>query len=171
MIDSGKLLEEMVKENFKTISIEFRDQFVDIFVWLFPDAKTIQLEKLSLGHHSSSVSSVPRPGSILLKVVADDKLPCIVKIARAKKANIEIENHKRYIDERLVGWFYLDIKNSFIMWDIGGIRFPYIGSHARMLSDFYKSKTVEKIKDSLERFLKETWSANFQKIWTEKNVS
>lgn len=169
--DSIKFLEEIVEEHFKSIPMDFRDQFVDIFARLFPNTKSIRLEKLSLGHISSNVSSVPRPKSILLKVTPDDKQPCIVKLARARKAKIEIENYEKFIDERLVGRYCAEIKDSCILWDIGGVKFSYIGSHARPFSDFYKSEPMEKIKPCLERFFKETWSSNFEKATTEKNIS
>jgi CheY-like chemotaxis protein len=170
-IDSIKFLEEIVEEHFKSIPMDFRDQFVDIFARLFPNTKSIRLEKLSLGHISSNVSSVPRPRSILLKVTPDDKQPCIVKLARARKAKIEIENYEKFIDERLVGRYCAEIKDSCILWDIGGVKFSYIGSHARPFSDFYKSEPMERIKPCLERFFKETWSSNFEKATTERNIS
>ncbi len=169
--DTVRFVEEVIEEHFKPVKEEFRDQFIDILARLFLDAKSIRLEKLSLSHVSSSVSSVPRPRSILLKVTPDDRQPYIVKLARARKAKIEIENYEKFIDERLVGRYCAEMKDNCILWDVGGVKFSYIGSHARPFSDFYKSESTERIKPCLERFFKETWSSNFEKARTEKNVS
>jgi hypothetical protein len=153
------------------LSTEYHDQVLDLLAQLFPDAENLHLEKVNSGVASVGFSTAPRPRSVVLRVYEDDLQPVILKLARAKKVEKEIGRFKKYIKGRLVGNHVPVMENHAELWDIGGIKFSYVGSIEETFGHFMFNKPIEKIEQSLEDFFTKTWSDHYKKAKDKTNVS
>jgi CheY-like chemotaxis protein len=153
------------------LSLEYHDQVLDVLMRLFPETDSLRLEKVNSAATSSGLSTAPRPRSVVLRVYEDDLQPVIVKMARAPKVIKEVERFKKYIKGRLVGSYIPNMENHVELWDIGGIKFSYVGSIDETFGRFMFAQPVEKIEQSLEDFFGHTWSEQYKKGRKEKNLS
>jgi len=156
----------------ENLAAAYRDQILDLFIRLFPQARHLRLERLEAGPPASSYSTVPRPKSVILKVYEDGKQPVIVKLARAKKMSIEVERYQEYIHGYLKGYFHPLLSNPIILWDIGGAIYTSLGSvDSHTFSRFYHEASFADIEHSLARFFRETWSPLYARSKECLNVS
>jgi ActR/RegA family two-component response regulator len=153
------------------LSIEYHDQVLDLLAHLFPEADSLRLEKVNSGATTLGFSTAPRPRSVVLRVYEDEFQPVIVKMARVKKVEKEIERFKKYIKGRLVGNYVPVMEDHAELWDIGGIKFSYVGSIEETFGHFMFNKPIEKIEQSLEDFFTQTWSDHYKKAKEKTNVS
>jgi ActR/RegA family two-component response regulator len=154
-----------------TTPSEYNDQVADVLAQLFPEASQLHLEKVNAGQQFANFVTAPRPRSVVLKVSEDELQPVIVKFARAKKIEKETQRFTRYIKGRLVGNFIPKMEDSRSLWDLGGIKFSYVGEIDQTFGNFFQSASLESIEKSLTRFFTVTWSEHFKKARDEENIS
>lgn len=158
-IGAQNVLDYITKIFASEIPEEYRDQIGDVLVRLFPRAEQLRIEKLGGGQKVSSVEIVPRPRSVILKVYEDNRQPVIVKLARARKIQIESDKFQNFIDGHIVGYRHPRLEKSEVLWDIGGALYSSLDiTDIRTFPRFYIGSDFEKIKRSLEQFFSETWS-------------
>jgi CheY-like chemotaxis protein len=163
-----ELLDEFLKSDLIKGTKEYADQIADILVRLFPDAKTLRFEKVS-GWGETEVSSAVRPNSIVLKVYEDGLEPCLVKLARAKKVQHEVNSYYEFIGRKLTGSFSAQLLQKAIAWDIGGAAYTFIsGNGTRTFSAYYKDQSIENIKDVLGSFFNGMWGKYYHQATPEK---
>ena len=153
------------------VAPEYHDQVEDILARLFPTASTLRLEKMNTGDDTSGIATAPRPRSVVLKVYEDEFQPVIIKLARKTKIKKETNRFSQYIKGRLVGNFVPKLEDSCCLWDIGGIKFSYVGSIDQTFGHFFQSASVPTIEKTLERFFKITWSYHFKRAKDRFDVS
>ncbi|GAB4503345.1 MAG: hypothetical protein Fur0043_03370 [Anaerolineales bacterium] len=159
VIEPNEILNYIAGILCENIAVEYRDQILDVFVQMFPQARKLRLERLGTGATVSTYSTVPRPKSVILKVYEDDKQPVIVKLARAQKMSIEVERYRSYIEGRLKGYYHPLLSNSVILWDVGGAVYTALGSTDSLtFSRFYNEASFSDIEYSLTHFFREIWS-------------
>jgi thiamine kinase-like enzyme/DNA-binding NarL/FixJ family response regulator len=170
VFENPEILEDIAKSPLGQLTGEYSDQIADVFARLFPNAKKLRLEKLDL--HSSNISTVPRPNSVVLKVYEGDYEPYIVKLARAEKIQKEIDNYKKHIFRRLTDSLTARLERSSILWDIGGASYSYIGNFdVKTFSSYYEEKTVADIEDCLSSFFGGIWGKHYLQAHDESNKS
>jgi CheY-like chemotaxis protein len=152
----------------ENVPFEYHDQVTDAFVRLFPNAKSLQLKRLT----TEASMTVPRPKSVILKVFEDNKQPVIVKLARAYKMSIEVDRFQKYIQGYLKGYFHPLLSNPTILWDLGGAIYTSLGStDSNTFSKFYNEASVADIEYSLTHFFGQTWSPLYTELKQCRNVS
>jgi len=152
----------------ENVPSEYHDQITDTFVRLFPNAKSLRLERLG----TEATITVPRPKSVILKVYEDNKQPVIVKLARAYKMSVEVDRFQKYIQGYLKGYFHPLLSNPIILWDLGGAIYTSLGStDSNTFSKFYNEASITDIEYSLNHFFRQTWSPLYAEPKQCKNVS
>lgn len=149
----------------------YQDQILDTLSLLFPRATSLRLEHLNQNPQGATSSGAPRPKSVILRVVEDDRQPVIVKLARKHKILQESQNYEKFIDGRLVGNYRPIMLNSIALWDLGGIKIMNVGSKARPFSQILKQESVKNIRLCLERFLGAVWADLYKKAEPLENQS
>lgn len=162
-IGPSELLSMAAKTLFATgVSINYHDQIRDALARLFPNAKTLRLEKMGPSIVSSDFSTVPRPRSVILRVYEDDLQPMIVKLARRSKIQREVQRFNQYIRGRLVGQYKPTLEGYVELWDIGAIKLSVVGSIEETFVNLVSTRPIEEIEESLEHFFKHTWRDHYQ---------
>lgn len=160
----ANMLESIAKTLFdSSVPTDCYDQIADILAQLFPEAVKLDLEKINADAASTEFLTAPRPRSVVLKVREDDLQPVIIKFARAQKVQKEIDCFRKYMRDRLVGNYVPELRSNVILWDIGGVKFKYIGKTHRTFANFFQAEPFEKIELSLKHFFEETWSSHYDK--------
>ncbi len=154
------LAETMFEE---AVPVPCRDQLLDILARLFPEARSIRLEKMNPAKITSGFAQVPRPRSVIVKVFEDDLQPVILKLARVHKIKTEVERYNKYIYKRLGSLSAPDFERFETLWDIGGIKFSYSGNIEETFEHFYKNQPQDVINKTLERFFHHTWASHYEK--------
>lgn len=150
------------------VPVEYQDQIVDAFARLFPDAKSLQLERVG----AEAALTVPRPKSVILSVIEDNKQPVIVKLARAHKMSIEIDRFQKYIHGYLKGHFHPLLSNPIMLWDLGGAIYTSLGStDNNIFSKYYNDASFADIEYTLTHFFCETWSPLYREAIQFENLS
>jgi CheY-like chemotaxis protein len=150
------------------VPVEYYDQIADAFTRLFPNAKSLLLERVG----TEAVLTVPRPKSVILRVTEDNKQPVVVKLARAHKMTIEVERFHKYIDGYLKGHFHPSISDPVILWDLGGAIYKTLGSSESIIfSKYYIDASMADIEYSLTRFFRETCSSLYAGAKKHENIS
>jgi hypothetical protein len=163
-IDPPALLEEIACTTFKTLIGDYTDQVADILAQLFPAATHLRIEKLDASSDISQASGVPRPNSVVLKVYEADLEPVVVKLARAGKIDIEVDNYQKFIHRRLTGSYIARLERSAALWDIGGALYTYIGDFdVKTFSSYYGEHPAEDIQDCLNSFFNVSWGKHYEK--------
>ncbi|MEJ5224362.1 MAG: phosphotransferase [Anaerolineales bacterium] len=170
-IGPPEMLEYIAKALSKYIPDAYHDQIVDVLAQLFPKAQTLTLEKIGADVQSPQFSSAPRPRSVILRIIEDDKEPVIVKIARRHKIEIEHKKYDEFIDDRLVGQYRTILSKSTLLWDIGGAELTNVGISARSFSDMLRTESAEKLVICLERFFTSIWSSHYKKATSKNHAS
>jgi len=166
--EAGKLLDHIASILCDQVPIDCHDQIADAFTRLFPNAKSLLLERVG----TEAALTVPRPKSVILKVIEDNKQPVIVKLARAHKMKIEVDRFREYIDGYLKGYYHPSISKPVILWDLGGAIYITLGSsESTIFSTYYMDAPLADIKYSLTRFFRETWSSLYAGAKKHKNIS
>jgi len=150
----GEVLLERVPE-------QYFDQIEDLFLRLFPTAQTLKLQKLGEGTSKFLITSAPRPNSVVFKVSADGREPLIIKLARVERIQQERENYEKYIEDRLVGQFNSRLLNTEVLWDLGGLKYTFVGTKEQPFTSLFTDESVENIEKSLERLFKQVWSKHY----------
>lgn len=171
-IEPAELLERLANTLLGShIPLQYHDQIPDAFLRLFPDAKSLRVEKIGTSHISSDLLTVPRPRSVILKVYEDDRQPVIVKLARVHKVTQELRKFREYIEGRLFGNFVPVLMSETVLWDIGGLKLSYVGTIDQTFSNFFRSNRANRIRQSLTGFFKSTWKPYYDKPTEARNVS
>jgi CheY-like chemotaxis protein len=172
IFENPEVLDEIAKSPLGQHANEYPDQFADVFARLFPKAKKLRFEKLELRPASSNISTVPRPTSVVMKVYEEDFEPFVVKLARAKKINVEVTNYNTHIHRRMTGYFSARLERSSILWDIGGAAYSYVGEFdVKTFSRYYEEKHIAEIEECLTSFFGRIWSRHYEQARDETNVS
>jgi len=135
------------------------DEANDVLGRLFPDAKRLRLEVLNQGNRVPGLA--PRSRAIVLKVWEDDRQPVAVKLARVERMRSETERYHQFIDGRIGNRFYARIKNTVLLWGLGGVAYEFMGAslgEMRLFSEYYTTEVPVSIRTTLEHFFGETWS-------------
>jgi thiamine kinase-like enzyme/CheY-like chemotaxis protein len=155
-----------------SLTSEYPDQIADVFAQLFPKALNLKLEKLDSRPFPSRISTVPRPQSVVLKVYEEDLEPVIVKLARAKKIQIEADRYYEFISGRVTRGFTAHLERHAILWDIGGALYSYVGDFdVQTFSRYYEEKPIEDIEEALRSFFTVSWFKHYAKAHDQQNVS
>jgi ActR/RegA family two-component response regulator len=150
---------------------EYHDQIYDAFARLFPNARTLDVERVNPSNSPSEFSTVPRPKSVILRVREDALQPVFVKLARRSKINKEVERFNAHIRGRLVGKYNPSLEKEVELWDIGGIKLSAVGTIAENFANFFSTQPIDKIKESLEHFFTQTWSDHYARAVDCSNIS
>ena len=170
-IEPAMLMEEIACTTFKMLIGLYTDQVADILAQLFPAATSLRIEKLDASSDFSHASGVPRPNSVVLKVYEADLEPVVVKLARAGKIEIEVDNYKKFIHRRLSGSFIARLERSAALWDIGGALYTYIGDFdVKTFSSYYEEHPIDDIRDCLNSFFTVSWGKHYEKAREETNT-
>jgi ActR/RegA family two-component response regulator len=171
-IEASQILRYIKETLFlSNIPEKYHDQIYDILVRLFPKATSLRLEKVSSSSESSNYSTVPRPGSVILRVYEDDLQSVIVKMARSKKINKEVKRFNEYIRGRLGVRSTPVLEDYIVLWDIGGMKLSSVGSIEETFANFIPKHSIAKIEASLKHFFLETWSPHYKNAQDESDVS
>lgn len=170
-IKPDEMIEHISDTITKYVPEDYHDQVIDIFSELFPNAKTLHLERLGIDPQSPHISSVPRPKSVVLKVREDDKQPVIVKLARRHKIELERQKYNDFIEGRLVGQYKPHLISDTVLWDIGGAKFTHVGISERSFSQLLGTENIENVEHCLEQFFGVVWSDHYKKAVPLVNVS
>jgi CheY-like chemotaxis protein len=172
VFENYDLLEDIANSPLGKSIKEYPDQIADAFARLFPNAKKLKLEKLELRPASSNISTVPRPNSVVLKVYEEDFEPFLVKLARVKKIQDEVDRYNKYVFRRHTYGFTARLERSSTLWDIGGISYSYIGSFdVKTFSRFYEEKSITEIAECLKGFFEVTWWRHYEQAWEIQTIS
>ncbi len=129
---------------------------------LFARNRTLKLE---LVHDLNQLNTMaPRSRAVILKVTADHLEPKVVKIARAERIQAEIERYKKYIKDQLGGNFYARLEDWVVLWNWGTAVYTFQGNingPLQTFSHYYRTGSVEEIKETLTQFFCETWSNHY----------
>ncbi len=154
------------------------DEVQDLLARLFPAANYLEVEGLDspdhLEHTSSPVtlSAVPRPNSVILKVREDGRQPVIAKLARAKRIEQEVAKYGDHIQGQLVGHYSPILTHHAILWDLGGAVYTLLGTHKiTTFSKHYANAPFEAIHTSLERFFGGVWENLYREKRATQRVS
>ncbi len=172
IFENPEVLDEIANSPLGKNTGDFPDQIADIFARLFPKAERLRFEKLELRPASSNISTIPRPNSVVLKVYEGDYEPYIVKLARAKKIQREVDNYNKYIFRRLTDGFTARLERSTIQWDIGGASYSYLGKFdVKTFSRYYEENPIADIEECLSSFFGGIWGRHYSQAHDEINVS
>jgi len=172
LIEPAHILQDIEEtKNISSIPQQFHDQIYDILIRLFPKAKKLRLEKMNSFPEALNYSTVPRPGSVILRVYEDELQPVILKIARSQKIHKEIENFNKYISGRLKGNYKPTLEGYATLWDIGGIKLSHVDSVEGTFANFIFKQPVDKIENSLRHFFLEAWSPHYKNVLYTSNTS
>ncbi len=153
------------------VETEHRDQILDALARLFPDAQSLTLERMNPITASPDFVTAPRPRSVVLKVYENDLQPVLIKLARLAKIHKEASRFLKFIKGRLDGNYTPVYGGHVDLWDIGGIKFSYVGHIEQTFGYFAQTQPLEKIKNTLERFFLETWAPQYQRAREVENIS
>jgi hypothetical protein len=96
----------------------------------------------------------------------------VVKLARAKKIEIEVDRYERFISRRLAGNFTARLERNVVLWDIGGALYSYVGDFdVKTFSRYYQEEPIEDIKDCLDSFFTVAWGRHYEKRQAQQNIS
>ncbi len=172
IFENPEILDEIANSPLGKNTGDFPDQIADVFARLFPKAEKLRFEKLELRPASSNISTIPRPNSVVLKVYEGDYEPYIVKLARAKKIQREVDNYNKYIFRRLTDGFTARLERSTIQWDIGGASYSYLGKFdVKTFSRYYEENPIADIEECLSSFFGGIWGRHYDQAHDEINVS
>lgn len=175
-IEPYDVVEQITKILFKENNVQFSDQLADVLAKLFPNVCEIRIEKPGKNQPSLTISTVPRPKSVILKVYErvgeNEKQPVLVKLARAEKIDKEVSRYEDFIRRQLVGRYTANLEGSTCAWDIGGAIYSYFGdADVLPFSYYFQNESIENIKQCLEHFFTTTWSAHYKKAKVVNDVS
>jgi DNA-binding NarL/FixJ family response regulator len=154
-----KRLSKQIFNNFYPRNIQIPiDEVVEMLARLFPGATHIHIDKID--HNVQFIlTRVPRPRSIILIAHEDNFQPVVVKLARYKKIVKEIKRYQDYIENRLVGNFSPPLKKWEVLWDLGAMVYPFLGTTSvRTFARYYADASSNEIENSLQRLFRITWS-------------
>ena len=171
-IEPSDLLDEITRTTFGRVIGEYQDQVADILAQLMPGATHLKIDKLDSSLSQSRASTVPRPQSVVLRVFEEDYEPVVVKLARARKIEDEVERYEKFISRKVSGYFAARLERSATLWDIGGARYSYIGEFdVKTFSCFYEEHPIEDIRDCLNSFFMVSWGKHYERAQEILNVS
>jgi DNA-binding NarL/FixJ family response regulator len=171
-IDPPDITDQLLQTNFGSLITKFPHQVPDILAQLFPGAANLRIERLDSSLFSTHSSDVPRPSSIFLKVYEDDYEPVVVKLARSRKIEIEVDNYERYIARRVSRGLTAKLERHVELWDIGGALYAYIGDFDVVpFSSYYEDHSIEDILECLSSFFTVSWGRHYEKCQMRENVS
>jgi hypothetical protein len=130
------------------------------------------MERLDSSDFFTHSSDVPRPGSVVLKVFEEDYEPVVVKLARRRKIEIEVENYERFIARRVSRGLSARLERHAELWDIGGALYSYIGDFDVVtFSRYYEDHPFEDIRECLITFFTVSWGRYYKNCKPVNNVS
>ncbi len=166
------ILTHISQTTFGSLVGDYPDQVTDVLARLFPNANELRIEPLDAKPKSSNISSVPRPKSVILMVYEDDLVSVIVKLARKKKIEIEVEKYHRFIDKRLKGNFVPRLENHAELWAIGGASYSYIGDFdVQTFTCYFEENDIKDIEESLRSFFCNIWGRHYSRAKDRQDVS
>lgn len=171
-IEPPDLIPQLARTTFKQQIEGYPDQLEDLFAQLMPSASHLRLERLDSSLFSSRAAGVPRPRSVVLRVMEDGYEPLVVKLARAHKIEGEVERYDKFISRKVVGSYNARLERSARVWDIGGAAYSFIGDfNVTTFSRYYEEHSIEDIKDCLNQFFTTCWGRYYERAATLSNVS
>jgi hypothetical protein len=166
------ILKQIQRTPFGSLVHKYPDQVPDILTQLLPGASSLTIERLDSSFYSTHVSGVPRPKSIVLKVNEGDFEPVVIKLARAKKIEVEVDRYEKYIARKIGGNFTAKLERHAQLWDIGGALYTYIGDFDVVtFSRYYEDHPIEDIRDCLSAFFTVSWGKHYDRRQSLSNVS
>lgn len=152
---------------------EYPDQAVDIIAKLFPMATSLRVEKMRPWSQQVSVTSAPRPTSIIFYVYEEQRYdPYIIKIARTEKIREEQDRYKKFIIGKVTERFTSRLVGSETLWEIGGAVYTYPGDdNVIPFSAFFEQKPAENIVECLRFFFMNVWSRHYMRAYDCENIS
>lgn len=172
VFDTPEVLEDIASSSLGKNTDGYHDQIADVFAQLFPKAKKLRFEKMDIRPASSNISTVPRPNSIVMKVYEDNYEPVVVKLARAKKIQHEVDNYNQYINRRMTGYFFARLEQSAVLWDIGGAAYSFVGEFdVKPFSRYYEERSPLEIQECLGSFFNRIWARHYEQAREVENVS
>lgn len=171
VIEPDDILQYIEEKLSSSMPKAYNDQIIDILIQLFPGAKKLRLEKIDASEEALLYSTVPRPGSVVLRVYKDNLEPVILKIARSKKIKKEIDRYKEYVEGKLGGNYKPSLKAHAILWDIGGIVFSHVGAVKGTFANFIFQNSLNETKQVLNHFFQDVWKRHYSEAKEITNVS
>jgi CheY-like chemotaxis protein len=166
------ILDQIAQTTFASLIKDYPDQVADILAQLLPSARNLRIDRLDSSRFASYASDVPRPQSVVLKVYEEDYEPVVVKLARAKKIEVEVDRYEKYISRKVGGNFTVKLERYANLWDIGGALYTYIGDFdVKTFSSYYEQHPIEDIRECLEAFFTGSWGRHYERKQLQTNVS
>jgi hypothetical protein len=157
---------------FGSLIRKYPDQVPDILAQLLPSASKLKIERLDSSFYSTQVSGVPRPKSIVLRVFEEDFEPVVIKLARARKIEVEVDRYEKYIARKIGGNFIAKLERHAELWDIGGVLYSYIGDFDVVtFSRYYEDHPIDDIRDCLRLFFTVSWEKHYERAQSLNHVS
>lgn len=141
------------------------DVVVDVLGRLFPDGvKPLRLSPL---YGAAMGAAVERSRSVLLEASLPTKSqwPSAIKLAPRDRISTEVAAYERHIDQSLGGGYYVESRGSAPFWDVGAIRYSFVGAPQqplKSLSAFYRQEAdPASILKPLRHFFGEAWRPHY----------
>lgn len=171
--DDRNFIEEISHTALWALIKEYPDQAADVLAKLFPTAGKLEVVKMRSGSPQLSVTSAPRPTSIIFYTQEEQRYePNIVKIARTPKIQEEVDRYNRFIVGKVTERFTSRLVRSEFVWDIGGASYSYPGDNNVIpFSRFFEEKSAADIEECLKFFFMNVWSRHYSRAYNKANVS
>lgn len=139
------------------------DLILDVLGRLFPKGVKLSLETLEGA--ATTAHSVARGHSVLLRANIPDKVSSVIKLAPRDRILKEVAAYDLYVDESLGGSYHVEKKGGRTFWDVGAIRYKFVGSPeypVRTLADFYRSGAdADSVLKPLRHFFEVVWRPHY----------
>ncbi|MFW5942828.1 MAG: phosphotransferase [Chloroflexota bacterium] len=134
----------------------------DLLCQLFPN--TNQLELIHIDNQvrtPATPRTVSRGRSIVLRVQPNTMESVVVKLAAAEHIDREYKNHKRYVDGKLGGSFYPQLRRAGRFWELGASCYTFFSSaegSRQLFSAFYHTENEsDRLLRPIEYFCQNVW--------------
>jgi hypothetical protein len=144
------------------------DVILDVLGRLFPKGARLSLETLEGA--ATATHSVARGHSVLLRATIPERVPSVIKLAPRDRILKEVAAYDQYVDESLGGSYHVEKKGGRTFWDVGAIRYKFIGSPeypVMTLADFYAGGAdADSILKPLHHFFEVVWRPHYMNTRT-----
>ncbi len=134
----------------------------DVLRQLFPEVTRLSLTMLS--GQETDLQSVSRGHSFVAMGHPQGGVSVVVKFAPVADMYKEARNYRDYVEDKLGGRFYAQLKEHILSWELGGATYAFIGNVSAQAAgshpfrQFYRSmQKAETILQPLDYFFRAVW--------------
>jgi ActR/RegA family two-component response regulator len=105
------------------------DEADEVIGRMFPDAERVTLTLIAdTTEPSNRVSALCRSSRVFRAVVDDQAAFRVIKLARTKKIERELQNYKEYVQFGMQGQFRPEKFAEALLWDMGAVAYSYVSN-------------------------------------------